>query len=142
MGTLSTILAQLGFEHRPQGAAASTGVPPSVPSAQNPAAGTSPAPLAPLAPVPVALPLIDVVTKLDTLAAANAEPLDWKISIVDLLRLLNMDSSLRARKELAAELDCPAEKMADSAQMNLWLHSTVLRKIADSGGNVPEELLH
>jgi hypothetical protein len=61
---------------------------------------------------------------------------------VDLLKLLGLDSSLGARKELATELGCPADKMGDSAAMNMWLHKTVLQKIADNGGNVPTELLH
>jgi hypothetical protein len=84
---------------------------------------------------------VDVVAKLEGLAAANAEKLNWKVSIVDLLKLLKLDSSLAARKELAAELGCPAEKMGDSAQMNMWLHKTVLRKLAQNGGNIPQELL-
>ena len=63
------------------------------------------------------------------------------MSIVDLMKLLGMDSSLAARKELATELGCPADKMGDSAQMNMWLHKTVLAKIAENGGNVPQELL-
>jgi hypothetical protein len=57
------------------------------------------------------------------------------------LKLLGLDSSLAARKELAAELACPAEKMADSAQMNMWLHKTVLQKLAANGGNIPADLL-
>jgi hypothetical protein len=60
---------------------------------------------------------------------------------VDLLKLLGLDSSLDSRKELAAELGCPKEKMGDSAQMNIWLHKTVLQKLADNGGNIPKELL-
>ena len=75
------------------------------------------------------------------MAKANPEKLNWKVSIVDLMKLLGMDSSLTARKELAAELGCPAEKMGDSAQMNMWLHKTVLQKMAENGGNVPAELL-
>ena len=84
---------------------------------------------------------VDVVAKLEGLAAANAEKLNWKVSIVDLLKLLKIDSSLAARKELASELGCPAEKMGDSAQMNMWLHKTVLQKLAQNGGNIPQELL-
>jgi hypothetical protein len=84
---------------------------------------------------------VDVVAKLESLAASNAEKLNWKVSIVDLLKLLKLDSSLAARKELAAELGCPTEKMGDSAQMNMWLHKTVLRKLAQNGGNIPQELL-
>ena len=85
--------------------------------------------------------VVDVVAKLEELAAKNPEKLKWKVTIVDLLKLLGLDSSLGARKELASELGCPAEKMGDSAQMNMWLHKTVLQKLADNGGNVPAELL-
>lgn len=84
---------------------------------------------------------VDVVAKLEWMASENAEKLNWKTSIVDLMKLVGMDSSYAARKELAAELGCPQEKMDDSAQMNMWLHKTVLQKIAESGGNVPAELL-
>ena len=66
---------------------------------------------------------------------------NWKQSIVDLMKLLGLDSSLTARKELATELSCPGDKMGDSAQMNMWLHKTVLQKLAQNGGNIPKELL-
>ena len=84
---------------------------------------------------------VDVVAKLDGLAASNSQKLNWKTSIVDLLKLLDLDSGLEARKELATELGCPKEKMGDSAQMNIWLHKTVLQKLAENGGNIPKELL-
>ena len=84
---------------------------------------------------------VDVVSKLDQMAADNPQDLNWKTSIVDLMKLLDMDSSNESRKELAVELNCPAEYMDDSAQMNTWLHKTVLQKIAENGGNVPKELL-
>jgi len=86
--------------------------------------------------------VVDVVTKLEGLAASSTEKLNWKVSIVDLLKLLGLDSSLTARKELATELGCPAQAMADSAQMNIWLHKTVLQKLAQNGGNIPQELLN
>jgi hypothetical protein len=86
--------------------------------------------------------VVDVVTKLEGLAASSAEKLNWKVSIVDLLKLLGLDSSLTARKELATELGCPAPAMGDSAQMNVWLHKTVLQKLAQNGGNIPQELLN
>ena len=60
---------------------------------------------------------------------------------MDLLKPLGIASSMTARKELATELGCPSEKMGDSAQMNIWLHKTVLKKLADNGGNIPKELL-
>ncbi|HNR02202.1 MAG TPA: DUF3597 domain-containing protein [Anaerolineaceae bacterium] len=90
---------------------------------------------------PAAVPMVDVVAKLEKLAAENTEKLNWKTSIVDLMKLLGLDSSLSERKALAVELGCPAEKMADSAEMNVWLHKTVLQKIAANGGNIPKELL-
>ena len=61
---------------------------------------------------------------------------------MDLLKLLNMDSSLAARKALATELGCPADAMGDTAKMNIWLHKTVLARVAANGGKVPQELLH
>ena len=63
-----------------------------------------------------------------------------RTSIVDLLKLLGLDSSLESRKELATELGCPQDKLADSAQMNIWLHRTVMHKLAEHGGTVPPEL--
>ncbi|MBU3069041.1 DUF3597 domain-containing protein [Aestuariicella sp. G3-2] len=90
---------------------------------------------------PETMKMVDVVAKLETMAKANPENLNWKTSIVDLLKLLNLDSSYGARKELATELNCPADKMEESAQMNMWLHKTVLQKLADNGGNIPADLL-
>ena len=84
---------------------------------------------------------VDVVAQLEERAAANPQKLNWRVSIVDLLKLLELDSSFAVRKELAAELNCPAELMDDSAQMNTWLHKTVLTKIAENGGNIPQDLL-
>ena len=95
----------------------------------------------PWGPAPVAVPVVDVVSKLEKLAASNPQKLDWKVSIADLLQLLDIDNSYQARKELATELGCPIELMGDSAKMNTWLHKTVLQKIAENGGNVPQELL-
>lgn len=84
---------------------------------------------------------VDVVSKLEGLAADNPQELNWKVSIVDLLKLLDIDSSYDSRKELATELGCPENMMEDSAQMNTWLHKTVMRKLAENGGNIPKELL-
>jgi hypothetical protein len=99
--------------------------------------GTAPA--APPSSKPVEL--VDVVAQLEQRAAANPQKLNWRTSIVDLLKLLEIDSSFAARKALATEMGCPAELMGDSAQMNIWLHKTVLARIAANGGNVPRELL-
>ena len=95
----------------------------------------------PAAVAPAAISVVDVVSKLEGLAAANPAKLNWKVSIVDLLKLLDLESSFEARKELATELGCPADQMGDSAKMNTWLHKEVLRRIAQSGGNIPKELL-
>jgi hypothetical protein len=92
-------------------------------------------------PAPMAVPVVDVVAKLEGLAAKNPQKLNWKVSIVDLLKLLDIDSSQEARTDLAKELRCPADLMGDSAKMNVWLHKTVLQKIASNGGNIPRELL-
>lgn len=96
-------------------------------------------PPAPKPAAPVAISEVDVVKKLEELSVGKG--LDWKVSIVDLLKLLDMDSSYESRVELAKELGCPPELMHDSAKMNVWLHKTVLKKIAENGGNVPKELL-
>jgi hypothetical protein len=86
------------------------------------------------------IPVVDVVSQLEQKAAANSQKLNWRTSIVDLLKLLDIDSSLEARRELAKELHCPPELMEDSAKMNMWLHKTVLARIAANGGNIPADL--
>ena len=73
------------------------------------------------------------------LASKNAEKLNWRTSIVDLMKLLQLDSSLAARKELAQELHFTGDTN-DSASMNIWLHRQVMIKLAENGGKVPEEL--
>lgn len=83
---------------------------------------------------------VDVGAILDDLARKNPEKLDWKDSIVDLMKLVGMDSSLSARKQLATELHYTGNQN-DSASMNMWLHKEVLRKLAENGGKVPQELL-
>ena len=128
MGFFSKILEKLGFgkaEAAPAPAAAT--------------AGPGAAPAATPAPKPIAV--VDVVAQLEQRAAANPQKLNWRTSIVDLLKLLDIDSSFAARKELATELGCPADLMGDSAKMNMWLHKTVLARIAANGGNVPKDLL-
>ena len=106
---------------------------------ENPAAPSAAVETAPTDAAAIAV--VDVVAQLEERAAANAQKLNWRTSIVDLLKLLDIDSSFAARKALAGELSCPAELMADSAQMNMWLHKTVLARIAENGGNVPADLL-
>ena len=82
---------------------------------------------------------MDVEAVLSGIAAKNAQKLDWKHSIVDLMKLLDLDSSLTARMELAKELNYAGDKN-DSANMNIWLHKQVMQKIADNGGKVPDSL--
>ncbi len=129
MGFFSKIFDKLGI-------GSANAAEPSVTSAP---ASKEAAPAAAPAPKPVAL--VDVVAQLEKSAAANPQKLNWRTSIVDLLKLLDIDSSYSARKELAKELDCPAELMKESAKMNVWLHKTVLARIAANGGNVPKDLL-
>lgn len=130
MGFFSKILEKLGIGSASAAPAPTPGTAPATPGV---------APVAPPAPKPVAL--VDVVAQLEQRAAQNPQKLNWRTSIVDLLKLLDIDSSFAARKELATELGCPAELMGDSAKMNVWLHKTVLARIAANGGNVPKELL-
>ncbi len=158
MSIFGTILQKLGIQ-KPAAPAVQAAPPPAAkPPAAKPAVGAGPtaspsyaakpmpAPAAP-APVPAAAPkpapmaMVDVVSKLEKMAGDNPG-LDWKVSIVDLLKLLGMDSSLAARKELATELGCPPDLMGgDYSKMNIWLHKTVLQKIAENGGNIPQSLL-
>jgi len=138
MGLFGSILAKLGFG-KPEPAPAPAPAPAPLPVPPVAAPASAPTPAEPPAPAPI--PVVDVVAQLEKRAAANPQKLNWKVSIVDLLKLLDLDSSFAARKELAVELGCPAELMGDSAKMNVWLHKTVLAKIAENGGNVPKELL-
>jgi hypothetical protein len=126
MSLFSRIQAKLGFGDKPEDITAATRHP-----AQSPVEGVS----------QEAVSQVDVLSRLEHLANTHPETLNWKTSIVDLLKLLGLDSSLASRKELASELGCPAEKMGDSAQMNTWLHQTVLTKLAENGGNIPANLL-
>jgi len=84
-------------------------------------------------------PHVDVEAVLTNLAGQNKEKLDWRSSIVDLMKLLDLDSSLSARKELAKELNYTGD-MNDSAKMNVWLHKQVMIKLAENGGKVPDSL--
>ena len=133
MGFFSNILEKLGIKK------AKAAPPPPPPPAQAQFPTQAPAEPPP-PPPPVEIPMVDVVAQLESLAAANPQKLNWKTSIVDLLKLLDIDSSFGARKDLAVELGCPADLMGDSAKMNMWLHKAVLKKIAVNGGNIPSEL--
>lgn len=101
--------------------------------APTPAAAPAAAPAAPSAPV-------DVAAVLDAAVAKAGQKLDWRKSIVDLMKALGLDSSLAARKQLAAELGYKGDT-GDSAAMNIWLHKQVIQKLKDNGGKVPADLL-
>jgi 3-oxoacyl-ACP reductase-like protein len=88
---------------------------------------------------PAVEPHVDVEAILTKLASQNKEKLDWRSSIVDLMKLLDLDSSLSARKELAKELNYTGD-MNNSAGMNVWLHKQVMIKLAENGGKVPDSL--
>ena len=110
------------------------------PDQPRPAAGAGAQPAATAAPTATAQGPVDIAAVLDRMAAANPEKLDWKHSIVDLMKLVGMDSSLAERKELAADLKYTGD-MNDSATMNMWLHKEVMRRLAENGGKVPADLL-
>ena len=82
---------------------------------------------------------VDVEAILNGMAATQQQQLNWRTSIVDLMKLLNLDSSLQARQELARELHYGGD-MNDSASMNMWLHKQVMQKLAENGGRVPDDL--
>jgi Domain of unknown function (DUF3597) len=111
---------------------ASPGAPPSsAATAGGPSAAASPAPAAP----------IDIEQTLTALAAKKPEKLNWRSSIVDLMKLVDLDPSMANRKELAGELGYTGDTQ-DSAKMNIWLHQQVMEKLAASGGKVPDSLRH
>lgn len=125
MGILSTIINKV-FRRKETPAAAIEA-----------AVSSAPAETASAAPV---VEEIDVTAYLNDLSAGSKEKLDWKVSIVDLMKLVGMDSSLAARKQLAKELAYEGDT-ADTAKMNVWLHKQVLQHIAKNGGKLPAELL-
>ncbi len=100
-------------------------------AASAPAAQPSAAP-----PQPAA---VDVEAVLEALNAKSPQKLNWRTSIVDLMKLVGLDSSLQNRQELAAELGYSGDRN-DSAAMNIWLHKAVMRKLAENGGKVPATL--
>ncbi len=91
-------------------------------------------------PVSVAISDVDVIAHLESMAADSGSQLNWRNSIVDLMKLVGMESSLQERKDLAMELGYTGE-LAGSAEMNIWLHKAVMRELAANGGVVPAELL-
>ncbi|AXA92457.1 DUF3597 domain-containing protein [Massilia sp. YMA4] len=142
MGILSNIFHKIFPSSHPavqQKPATPAAAPQTAPAAASPAA---PAPVAP-APAqqaaPAAMAEVDVEAILNQKAQSAGQPLNWRTSIVDLLKLLDLDSSLQARKELAQELHYTGDT-GDSAKMNIWLHRQVMNKLAANGGKVPADL--
>ena len=143
MNIFSTILAKLFPANHP---AVNTPANPAAPAATPaPTAATATAPsvappaVAPSAPA-AALAQVDVEKVLNDRAMESMEKLNWRTSIVDLMKLLDMDSGLENRRSLAKELGFSGD-MNDSAAMNVWLHKAVMRKVSQNGGRVPKELL-
>ncbi|CAN5117814.1 DUF3597 domain-containing protein [soil metagenome] len=114
------------------GSSATAATPASTPGGAAPAAGA-----APVAP----MDSVDVAAILDKAVAAKGEKLEWKTSIVDLMKALDIDSSLTARKDLAKELGY-TDDMSDSASMNIWLHKQMMAKLAANGGKLPADIKH
>ena len=139
MGMFANLMSKV-FGHAPT-APTPTATPaapaPAAPAASAPTASATVFTTAAVAPAPVA---VDVTAILDGLAAKSHEKLDWKKSIVDLMKLVGMDSSFAARKELAHDLHYTGDT-GDSATMNVWLHKEVIKQLAANGGKVPKELL-
>ena len=145
MGLLSNLMSKI-FSHSgattvaAAAAAGASAAPAAAPSATGPQPAGAPPGAAPAAAPAAPAKPVDVTAILDGLAAKNPEKLDWKKSIVDLMKLVGMDSGFGARKQLAKELNYTGDPN-DSASMNVWLHKQVLIKIAENGGKVPQELL-
>jgi hypothetical protein len=142
MGLFSGIMSKI-FGHAPatkqQPAAVAAALQPVVPTTPPPAAETEIPAVTPVATAPPP-PVVDVTAVLDNLAAHCGEKLDWRKSIVDLMKLVGMDSSLASRKELAHDLKYTGD-LSDSAKMNVWLHREVIKQLAANGGKVPADLL-
>ena len=109
--------------------------------AATPEVETPAIPLEPVAaPEPIAMTEIDVIAHLEEIDANDGRNLNWRTSIVDLMKMLGMESSLQERKDLAMELGYTGE-LEGSAEMNIWLHKAVMRELAANGGAVPAELM-
>ena len=138
MSIFGSIMSKIFGSHG--AAAANANAPPVSSTAAAPSAQASTSPSG-SSVVPSAAPqqLVDVEGVLTGLASKNSQQLNWRTSIVDLMKLLDLDSSLSARKELATELHYTGD-MNDSASMNIWLHKQVMQKLAENGGKVPDDL--
>lgn len=148
MGLFNTILQKLGFMkdkavEAVAGETAAAAEAPAAPAEAAPVEAAAVETVAAAAPAAADAPpeTVDVVAVCEALAAKNPQKLNWRTSIVDLMKLLGMDSSLANRKELAKGLGCPENLIGgDYSQMNVWLIKAVMKKLAENGGKVPEEL--
>ncbi|TQK10381.1 uncharacterized protein DUF3597 [Herbaspirillum sp. SJZ107] len=138
MGILGDIFHKI-FPSRHPANAGATQAPAGTAPAAAPAAPQAAPQSAPAASAPAAVQQVDVEQILTNMQAQSGQQLNWRSSIVDLLKLLGLDSSLQARKELAAELNYSGDT-SDSASMNIWLHRQVMNKLAANGGKVPADL--
>jgi hypothetical protein len=137
MGILSNIFHKIFPSSHPAVTGAQAQAAPAAPAAAQ-AAPAQPA-QQPQAAAPAAMPQVDVEQVLTEMQKSSGQQLNWRTSIVDLLKLLGLDSSLQARKELAAELHYTGDTN-DSAAMNVWLQRQVMNKLAANGGKVPADL--
>jgi hypothetical protein len=137
MGILSNIFRKIFPSSHPAAAQAKPQATPGSMQSQPAPSATQAAPQA--APRAAPMEMVDVEEILNKMAQSAGEPLNWRTSIVDLLKLLNLDSSLQSRKELAQELDYKGDT-GDSASMNIWLHRQVMNRLAANGGKVPADL--
>jgi hypothetical protein len=143
MGMLTNLISRI-FSHAPAATISPAASPSTTVASATALSPTSPAAFA-VSPVPAAPAVaptqpVDVTAILDGLVAKNPQKLDWRKSFVDLMTLVDMDSSLSSRKKLATELHYSGDEN-DSASMNMWLHKEVITKLAENGGKVPHELL-
>lgn len=153
MSVFGNILGAIFGKKEPKAQSPAPSTPSNSPSTATPATVSTPSPSAadptpdnaPAAPSgsasqPTPAPQVDIAQVLDQKAKSNSESLDWRRSIVDLMKLVGIESSWSARKELADELGYEGDR-EDSAAMNIWLHKAVLKKLAENGGTVPQDLL-
>lgn len=138
MSIFGSIMSKI-FHHPKAKAAPAQAQAPATPQPAPQAAPVQPAQAAPQPTPAEPMEQVDVAAVLDVMAQDNPEKLDWRRSIVDLMKLLSLDSSLTARKELAGELGYRGDT-GDSASMNIWLHKQVMTKLSENGGLVPDSL--
>jgi hypothetical protein len=148
MSIFSSILNKIFPQDHPANSGSGATAAPAAPKSATPASASAgtPAPATPSTtavessqPAVTPMPTVDVEAVLSKMQESSGEQFNWRASIVDLLKLLGLDSSLTARKQLASELHYTGST-EDSATMNVWLHKQVMQKLGENGGTVPDEL--